>query len=78
MKYNFNDFVNALKAYMEFRVEWDDEQFNKAYIEFKGWLEHLNSDWISRRGPHTLYTDFIIDYYSEANPDTHDYWIGKY
>jgi len=78
MKYNYNDFIQAIKTYIEFRVEWDDEQLNHQYGNFKEWLKGLDQAWCDRMGAYTLYTEFIIDFYAEANPDTHDYWIGDY
>lgn len=75
MKYKYFDFITTVDTQLEFREEWDDDQWNKAYIEFKHWLKGLHPPYVKHCGPHSLYTEFAKEYYCEATPETHDYWL---
>lgn len=75
MRYNFHGFRFEVKQVLEFRVEWDNDQWNKQYIEFKNWIENIAPTWFKERGPHTVYRSFAKEYYQDAKPETHDYWI---
>ena len=71
----FELFCDELKTIMDFRVEWDDEQWNQAYISFKAWLDNVSPAWVEGFTAEELYMEFGAEYYQDATPDTHDYWL---
>lgn len=77
MKSNYHNFVNCLKSLLEFRVEWDDEQWNQSYISFKRQLENWLPEWVERHTAIQLYAEFAREFYQEATPETHDYWLTE-
>ena len=72
---NFIKFVSVLKTIMDFRVEWDDEQWNQAYISYKAWLDNVSPAWVEGYSHEELYIEFGAEFYQEATPGTHDYWL---
>ena len=77
MKYGFHNFMAAVSMQLIFRVEWDNDQWNEQYINFKYWLENISSEYRDLHGPHLLYKEFAKEYYQDATEETHDYWLKK-
>lgn len=75
MSYAFNSFIEELKTILDFRVEWDDEQWNQAYISFKAWLDNVSPAWVEGFSAEELYMEFGAEFYQDAREETHDYWL---
>lgn len=78
MKATFQNF----RYYLEYKMlnfkkdtEWDDEQWNQQYINYKTWLEGCAEDWVRKQITAALYTEFAIEFYQDATEETHDYWL---
>ena len=77
MKYNFHNFMPAVSLQLTFRVEWDVDQWNEQYINFKIWLGNIHEPYATAKPAHELYKEFAVEFYQDATPDTHDYWLKK-
>ncbi len=74
---NFNKFCELLKAEaIEFKkdYEWDNDQWNDSYIDFKDSIARSNKEWVAKHTPEELAIDFAREFYQEASVETHDYW----
>ena len=75
MRYNFNDFKNTVSKCLTFETKWDDDQWNQQYINFKNWLQGISPSYLAGLSIESQYMEFAEDYYLDAKPDTHSYWL---
>lgn len=76
MKYDFHDFIKAVKTVLTFETEWDDEQWNQQYINFKNWLQGVSLSYLAELSIEGQYMEFAEEFYQDATPETHTYWIN--
>ena len=77
MRVNFNNYMKVIKSKLEFRTEWDNDQWNESYSDFKEWCKHIDSEWAAFQDAKNLFSIFAEEFYQDANSDTHDYWLEE-
>ena len=77
MKVTFGNFINQLKTKLEFEVEWDVNKWNDAYWDFKNWCKGVDPQWAAFQDAKSLFSIFADEFYQDAKPDTHNYWLKK-
>ena len=77
MKYNFKEFTSCLKVFIEFQKEWDSEEWNQQYINFKFWLDNIRQEYKDRHDAFQLYHEFAFEFYPGATHETHYYCLNQ-
>lgn len=73
---NFNHFKENLKKVISFREEWDNDDWNDAYIYFKNHVNELyRKEYVENNTSEYIATMWAIDFYQDATPETHSYWV---
>lgn len=76
---NFKLFVEILtEEVLEFREMWDINYWNDSYIDYKNHINHYyGKDYIATTTEKELVINWGKDFYQDATPETHNYWVRK-
>jgi len=74
---SFDLFVQTVKNVLDFEEDWDTEEWNVQYINFKDGVNYYGKDYLKRTGTIDLITAWAVDFYQDATYQTHDYWVKK-
>lgn len=68
-----------LQHVLEFRPgeEWDTDDWNEAYVDFKSGMGAFNQKYIDKIGPEKHVIEWGKEYYQDASFDTHSYQVKK-
>lgn len=74
---SFGLFKDTVSKVLEFEKEWDNDEWNTQYINFKHSVTNYSKKYLSETGTITLLAEWAKEYYQDATPDTHCYWVDK-
>ena len=75
-KMTFEKFKSIIKWVLYFRSRWDDEWWNIQYSIFKDHCQNLyRKEYVESKEPDELLIEWAKEFYQDADPDTHDYWL---
>lgn len=73
----FDSFIKIIKQVVHFEKDWDVDDWNEQYINFKEGLRYYSKDYLDKTETLTLVRDWAVDFYQDAKPNTHNYWVKK-
>lgn len=76
----FKIFIDTLKKHaLEFHegCEWDNDDWNDAYINFKECVARWSDKYKENYTSQELAIEFALEFYQDANRYTHNYWVVK-
>lgn len=76
-KMSFDLFKQTMKSILSFKRngEWDNDDWNDAYIEFKESISHWYEEYKKNKTPKELIVEWGTEFFQDAKEETHDYWI---
>jgi len=74
---SFTLFVQTVKNILEFEKDWDMEEWNVQYINFKEGINLYSDNYLKKTGTIDLITEWAKEFYQDADYQTHDYWVKK-
>ncbi len=72
---NYQKFVSDSLIEFEEGKEWDVDEWNLSYIFLKEWMDRVSSAYLRSKHIQDLVTDFVQEFYQDASPATHSYWL---
>lgn len=72
---DFNFFKEKIKDVLHFEQEFTEAQWNIQYQFFIDDMNRVSPDWKSQFSNTELVYEFAKEFYQEATPDTHYYWL---
>lgn len=75
---NFDLFCLIIKTeVLNFSEEWDNDEWNDAYVNFRHYLEYLMPEFKSKFSERYLAIDWAEGFYCDNTPDTHTFWLKQ-
>jgi len=77
---SFKIYVETIKEKaLEFEegLEWDIDQWNESYIDFKEGVAVWKQEYKSAMSGKEMAIEWAREFYQDADSETHDYWVVK-
>jgi len=74
---SFDFFKTKVKEVLHFEQEFTDAQWNIQYQFFKDDINRSSENWKGQFSTSNLVINWAKEFYQDAKPDTHYYWITQ-
>ena len=74
---NYTTFKDIAQRILQCRDSIDEQFWQDSYVMFREALTTWRERYVAVRTDKQLIKEWIEEFYQDATPDTHDYWIAS-
>lgn len=71
----FKIFCELVKKVIHFENEWDVNEWNYQYRNFKENLMYYSTEYVVKTETDVIVMEWAKEFYQDATPDSHSYWV---